>query len=300
MENKQGTRRDPRKNPLKVGVLGLGNVGRRHVETYHNHKHCQVKWIFDVNDDLAYQVSAEFGEIAIAKDYQDMVEDRDIDMISICTYDGQHFKQIISALENQKHVFVEKPMCSTLDEVRKVKNAWEKAGRPAFDSNLMSRGSPLYKWLCTFIERDGLGKIYSIDAEYWYGRLHKLTDGWRNNVDDYSVMGGGAIHLMDTMFMMIDERPSSCFAKGNRICTENSKFKYNDYVTATYGFESSLIARITANFGCVHRHQHILRIFGDRATFILDDAGPRIHATRDNITEGLQDKSCAILPIGLE
>jgi hypothetical protein len=42
-----------------------------------------------------------------------------------------------------------------------------------------------------------------------------------------------------------------------------------------------MIARITANFGCVHRHQHVMRIFGTRQTFVLDDAGPRLFASRD-------------------
>ena len=46
-------------------------------------------------------------------------------------------------------------------------------------------------------------------------------------------------------------------------------------------FESGLVGRITANFGCVHKHQHVVRVFGTKKTFLLDDAGPRIIATRD-------------------
>ena len=285
---------------LKVGVVGLGTVGRKHVETYFNHNQCELSWIYDNDENLNRKISNEFEGIPIAKSYRTMVNDKSIDIISICTYDDQHYDQIILAFKNGKHIFVEKPMCSTLDELRKIKNAWEKAKRPTFDSNLMSRGSPLYKWLKTFIERGGIGRIYAIDAEYWYGRLHKLIDGWRNSVENYSVMAGGAIHLIDTMFMMIDERPSKCYALGNKICTENTTFKYNDFATSTYSFNSSIIARVTANFGCVHPHQHVLRIFGDRATFILDDAGPRIHATRDNISQGVRDKYSAVIPIDLE
>lgn len=44
---------------------------------------------------------------------------------------------------------------------------------------------------------------------------------------------------------------------------------------------SGLVARISANFGCVHRHQHVVRVFGTKATFIHDDAGPRVHWSRD-------------------
>ena len=70
-------------------------------------------------------------------------------------------------------------------------------------------------------------------------------------------------------------------AVGNRICTEGTAFRYNDYVSATFMFASGLVGRITANFGCVHRHQHVLRVFGTKGTFIYDDMGPRLHTSRD-------------------
>jgi hypothetical protein len=57
--------------------------------------------------------------------------------------------------------------------------------------------------------------------------------------------------------------------------------RFPDYVAATLRHPSGLIGRITANFGCVHRHHHILRLFGTGATFVYDDAGARLHLTRD-------------------
>jgi hypothetical protein len=68
---------------------------------------------------------------------------------------------------------------------------------------------------------------------------------------------------------------------GNGFCTRDTAFRYPDYIAATMQCPGRLIARITANFGCVHRHQHVLRLFGTQATFIYDDAGPRWHTTRD-------------------
>jgi len=70
-------------------------------------------------------------------------------------------------------------------------------------------------------------------------------------------------------------------AVGNRIATANSRFAYDDFVTATYEFPSGLVGRITANFGCVHRHQHVVRVFGTKGTFIHDDAGARLHTDRE-------------------
>ena len=86
---------------------------------------------------------------------------------------------------------------------------------------------------------------------------------------------------MDLMLWLTGQRPQAVTAVGNRICTEGTAFRYHDYVSATFGFASGLVGRITANFGCVHRHQHVLRVFGTKGTFIYDDMGPRLHTSRD-------------------
>ena len=65
------------------------------------------------------------------------------------------------------------------------------------------------------------------------------------------------------------------------ICTRQTAFRFPDYVAATLQFASGLIGRVLANFGCVHCHQHVIRVFGANATFVYDDAGPRLHLTRD-------------------
>ena len=110
---------------------------------------------------------------------------------------------------------------------------------------------------------------------------HKITDGWRGNTDEYSVMLGGGIHMIDLLLWLTGQRPQSVQAAASNLATRGSRFRYNDYTAATLTFPSGLIARITANFACMHRHQHVLRIFGTRKTFIVDDAGPRVFEDRD-------------------
>jgi predicted dehydrogenase len=126
-----------------------------------------------------------------------------------------------------------------------------------------------------------MGAPYAFDGEYLYGRLEKITQGWRKDVPDYSVIQGGGVHLIDLLVWMMGDRPVSAFAIGNRFCTQNTSFRFPDYVASTLRFASGLIGRIAANFGCVHRHHHIVRVFGTDATFVYDDAGPRLHLTRD-------------------
>jgi predicted dehydrogenase len=94
-------------------------------------------------------------------------------------------------------------------------------------------------------------------------------------------MLGGGVHLVDLMLGLTGQRPSAVSASGNRISTRGSRFGSHDFVAATYEFPSGLVGRITANFGSVHRHQHVVRVFGTSGTFIVDDAGARLHRDRD-------------------
>ena len=95
------------------------------------------------------------------------------------------------------------------------------------------------------------------------------------------VIAGGGIHLVDLLLWITGQRPTVVSAFGNRLCTKDTRFRYADYVAATMALPDGMIARITANFGCVHGHQHVVRAFGTMATFIYDDKGPRWQAHRD-------------------
>jgi predicted dehydrogenase len=205
----------------------------------------------------------------------------EIALVSIASYDDAHFGQVLAALEAGKHVFVEKPICRTDDELQGLRGAWLDANGPRLASNLVLRSAPLFRWLVEQRQLGHLGQTYAFDGDYLYGRVEKITEGWRKDVPDYSVMLGGGIHLVDLMLLVSGERPTTVTAVGNRIATAESGFRYHDFAAAAFEFPSGLVGRISANFGCVHRHQHVVRVFGTEATFVSDDSGARWHASRD-------------------
>lgn len=264
---------------LGVGVIGLG-VGRQHVLAYAAVAACQVVSLCDRNQQLARAVASEVGGASTTTDYRDLLSDPRIQILSIASQDDDHFEQTVGALRAGKHVFVEKPLCRSQAEVSVVKGQWLAAGRH-LASNLVLRAAPLYGWLREAIASGRLGVVYAFDGDYLYGRVHKITDGWRKDVTNYSVMQGGGIHLVDLMLWLTGQRPESVAAFGSHLATQGSAFRYHDFAAATFQFPSGLVGRITANFGCVHRHQHVVRVFGTKGTFIYDDCGPRLHESRD-------------------
>lgn len=263
-----------------VAIVGLG-IGEQHARAFHADPRCRIEWLCDLDLQRAQTLQNALGVGKVAPDVETILNCPRTQIISLATYDDQHAAQVLAALRAGKHVFVEKPLCRSLDELRQIKKALQNGPVKKLGCNLVLRAAPLYLWLKEKMARGELGDIYAFDGDYLYGRLHKIADGWRRNVEDYSVMQGGGIHILDQMLWLTGQRPASVTATGNRLCTTGTAFRYNDYVAATFCFQSGMIGRITANFGCVHRHQHVFRVFGTKGTFIYDDAGPRFHSARD-------------------
>ncbi len=266
---------------LGVAVVGLG-VGKQHARAYLATGRCRLRWLYDWDRTKAQALAEELGEGEVATCWEQILEDPQVQIVSLASYDDAHGAQVVSALEAGKHVFVEKPLCLTRRELGTIKRAWAKReGKLKLSSNLVLRMAPLYRWLKEQISGGEFGTLYAFDGEYLFGRLSKITQGWRKDVKNYSVILGGGVHLVDLLVWLTGGRPRRVFALGNRICSRHSAFCYPDFMAATLEFPSGLVGRVVANFGCVHRHQHGVRIFGTRATFLYDDAGPRLHQTRD-------------------
>lgn len=263
-----------------VGVIGLG-VGEQHAHAFAADSRTCVRWLYDVSPKQAQEVRVRVGQGENAPTYDAILADPDVSVVSLATYDDMHYGEVVKAFAAGKHVFVEKPLCRTMDELDHVVQAWREGGRSHLMSNLVLRVAPLYQWLKAEVENGAFGDIYAVDAEYFYGRLPKITEGWRKDVADYSVMEGGGIHMIDLMMWITGEKPVSVNTVGNNIATRSTAFGYDDFQAATFKFPSGLIGRAAANFACVHRHHHVFRLFGTKATFIYDDAGARLHTTRD-------------------
>jgi len=272
--------------PLGIAVIGLG-IGEQHARMYATLPSCKVKLLVDLDRARAENLATAFPGSDAGSDFDDALDRDDIDVVSIASFDDAHFDQVMRALSAGKHVFVEKPLCRTEDELKQIRAALDANASLHLASNLVLRGADLYRWLRAEISSGAFGEIYAFDGDYLYGRLHKITEGWRGETDGYSVMLGGGIHMIDLVLWLTGQRPVSVQAIGNRICTRGTAFQYDDFTAATMTFASGMVGRITANFGCVHRHQHVVRVFGTRKTFILDDAGPRLMTARDPVEPGL-------------
>lgn len=252
---------------LRVGIIGLG-VGEKHVNAYKNNPNCVVHTICDFNENKLNTVGANYNNVKLTTDSEEVLKDSSIDVISIASYDKYHAYQILNSIENNKHVFVEKPICLNLEEAINIAKALKKKPNLKLSSNLILRKSPRFLDLKNKISENILGDVFAIEAEYLYGKIEKIISGWRNKFGYYSVFLGGGIHLVDLICWITESQVIEVFATGNDIGTRGTSFKYNDYVIATLKLKNGIVAKVSANFACVHPHFHSFSVYGNKGTFI--------------------------------
>ena len=269
---------------LKAGIIGLG-VGEKHIQAYESHPDCEVIALCDFAEEKFFKAAQKYPGINITRDAGEILSDPKINVVSIASFDNYHFEQVMKAIQNDKHVFVEKPLCLHQSEAIQIRSLLRKNSHIKISSNLNLRTCPRFKWLKNAIHAGHMGQIYYIEADYLWGRLQKLCNGWRKEMDFYSIVHGAAVHMIDLVLWLTGMTPVEVQGYGSKISTLGSDFKYNDFATILIKFNNGMIAKVSANGGCVHPHFHKLTLYGTRKTFIHDIGGAKLLNCRNPQSE---------------
>jgi predicted dehydrogenase len=254
-----------KKNFLKTGVIGMG-IGNLHAKIMNKHPKSKLIYVCDKKKNFSF-LAKKFG-CKFSTNANNLIKDKSIDLVSIASYDNHHFQHAIKCIAKNKHIFIEKPFCQSFSQYKKIKRLLNKS-KLYFSTNFVLRNHPKFKKIKEIIEKKRIGKIYHIEGDYNYGRIHKLLNGWRGKIPFYSVTQGGGIHIIDLMIWLTKSLPKDVFALGNRISTLNTKFKYMDNVTGLINFENGVTGKVSSNFGAVMPHDHQMRIFGTKGSVSL-------------------------------
>lgn len=265
---------------IKAGIIGLG-VGEQHIEGYERHPDCQVIALCDSDPEKCKMAMQKYPDLTIVKDATEILDDPAIGIVSIASYDNCHYEQIVRAIGNNKHLFVEKPFCMHEQEAAHIRSLLNSKPRIRISSNLILRKSPRLIRLKEQIRTGELGKIYYVEGDYNYGRLHKITHGWRGKIDYYSVVYGGGVHIADMLLWLTGDEVSEVSAYGNNIASKESCFRFNDMVVGILQFKSGMVGKVSVNYGCVYPHFHKLEIYGTEATFVNGIPFGSFYSSRD-------------------
>ena len=151
---------------VKVGIIGTGWIAEAHAACYQRCPDVEIVALADIVPGKAEKFAKDNG-IEGARIYnsdRELIDnEKDIDAVSVCTYNRQHAPCTIYALEHGVHVLLEKPMCVTTEEAIAICRAEKASGKvlsigfqPRFDENM--------KMVKKVVESGELGQIYYIQT----------------------------------------------------------------------------------------------------------------------------------------
>ncbi|MCI5538046.1 MAG: Gfo/Idh/MocA family oxidoreductase [Oscillospiraceae bacterium] len=164
-ENTEETVVEDNGKKIKVGIIGTGWIAEAHVLNYLKCPDVEIVAAADLVDGKAEKFCKANGieGVRLYPDHKSMIDNEELDAVSVCTYNRTHAECSIYALEHGVNVLLEKPMCVTLDEAVAICKAEKKSGKilsigfqPRFDENM--------KMLKKVVETGELGDIYYIQT----------------------------------------------------------------------------------------------------------------------------------------
>ncbi|MDG1897437.1 MAG: Gfo/Idh/MocA family oxidoreductase [Fuerstiella sp.] len=225
-------------NIIRWGIIGLGRFGTIHAETLQSVPGSELSVICNHNDHRLRQAAAHFPDAAAVGHYTDVLNSKDVDVISITTHWQQHYEIAVAALKAGKHVFLEKPMAATGDQCRRL---LEVAGA--------SPGYLMVGHICRFDPRVTLaqqaiveGRIGRIVSMHAKRNLPKAPGDIR--LDKISPLMGDGIHDADLMMWFMGRAPSRVYARNVR----SNNFKYPDLGWAMLEFDDAAVGVIETNW----------------------------------------------------
>ena len=244
------------------GIIGTG-IGKKHFEAIENCKNSETKILCEKNRRKLKILKKKYPKKILTDNENKIFKDKNINVVSIASYDGDHYKQIIKSIKFKKNIIVEKPMCLKPNQLKNIYNLLKK-NKVKMISNLVLRVNSLFLNLKKKINKN---KIYYIEADYIWGREKKLY-GWRSKEKNYSVTLGAGIHMIDLVMWMLNNRPKYVTSFANDKVTKNSKFKKKSLGVYIFEFPSNILVKISANAASTYNHMHELKIFQKGSSFI--------------------------------
>lgn len=257
---------------LKVGVLGCGTIARvRHLLEYDNNKEVEIAAVCDIVEERAEEMAKLYGAKAFT-DYRDVLENKEIDVISICLPNYLHASVTIAALNAGKHVLCEKPMATSKDEAEAMIAAGklnEKKLMIAHNQRFVASHQKAKE----IIESVKLGKIYSFSTTFGHpGPEEWSIDGaesWFFNKDQAFIgaMGDLGVHKADLMRYLLGD-----FSEVGAFIETNAKQNtdVDDNAVCILRTESGIIGTLTASWAYVTGGDNSTIIYGENGTLRLE------------------------------
>jgi UDP-N-acetylglucosamine 3-dehydrogenase len=210
---------------LKVGVIGVGRWGNKHIDEYSKMKDVELLWASDVRNEDLKICKEQFGIENVTTDYKELLSS-DVDAVSICTSNETHYDVCKDALYAGKNVLVEKPLTLRSEKAYELVKIAKKENKLLAVGHLYRHNNALNE-VKNLIDNNFFGKLYYLRLQWtiqWMPQIY--PDKKLDIIVDMMP------HLYDIMNYLTNLWPEkiTCFGK----CFIKKEFEDTAYITCEF------------------------------------------------------------------
>ena len=240
---------------MKIAIIGVGYWGPNLTRNFAKHPEVKSVVCFDVNKERLDRVVRDFPGIDAMSSYDQILRDKTINAVVIATPLSSHYELAKAALEQKKHVLIEKPMTGSVDEAQKLIDLADKNNCALMVDHTFVYNGAVQK-MRDLISNKEIGEILYYDAV----RVNLgLFQG------DINVVWDLAPHDISIMDFLLNKKPVAVSAVG-----WNHYDKYEDIAYVTMFFADNCIAHIHVSWLAPVKVRRIL-IGGSNKMIVYDD-----------------------------
>jgi predicted dehydrogenase len=265
---------------INVALIGFGAWGREIASTLGLIPEVNIAAIVDNYDVMLSRAERAVPGASRHADYREVLDNPDISTVLIATPTHAHRQIAIDALQAGKHVYVEAPMASSVEDALAMARAARDAGSQIFQVGLLNRSHPNYRSVFQFIRSGALGKPTMARAQWhkkesWRraspNREREAAQNWRLDPEhSIGLIGEIGIHQLDPATWFLAGRPEAVTGSG-QIMLWNDGRTIPDTVQALFAFpgglQMSYDATLTSSFDGAYD-----LYFGRDSTIMFRDA----------------------------
>jgi predicted dehydrogenase len=210
---------------LKVGVFGVGHLGKFHLNNWKEIAGIKLVGFFDPHTETAKQVAEEYG-IKRFTDADKLIDACDI--VDVVTPTDQHYEVCMNAIRKGKHVFVEKPLAATVKEGRDIVNIVKEAG-VKLQVGHIERFNPAYL------------AIKKLPLNPMFIEVHRLAQ-FNPRGTEVSVIMDLMIHDIDIILSLVKSDVKNISASGVAVITDTP-----DIANVRIEFNNGCVANLTSS-----------------------------------------------------
>ncbi len=223
--------------PLRVGVIGVGNMGQHHARVLSLLKDVELVGVADVNLERGLDTASKY-RIKFFEDYRDLLPH--VDAVCIAVPTRLHHAVGMTCLHSGVHVLIEKPIAANIAEAESLVNAAAESGC-ILQVGHIERFNPAFQELSKVLKTE---QVLALEA-------HRMSP-YSHRANDVSVVLDLMIHDIDLLLELAASPVVRLTASGSRTCdvpngASRSGGPVVDYVTATLGFANGIVATLTAS-----------------------------------------------------